>query len=306
MDIREKLKKDILIFDGAMGTMIQNLGLKIGELPESLNLKSPEKIVEIHKRYIEAGANVITTNTFGVNEIKLKESSYTVEQLINAAVKNAKKAIGDKDVYLALDVGPIGELLEPMGTLRFEEAYDIYKRQILQGVKDGVDLILIETMTDLYEVKAAILAAKENSDLPIFCTMSYEEDGRTFTGCNFTSMVMVLQGLGVDALGVNCSLGPKELEPLIDEILSISKVPVMVQPNAGLPVVVDGNTVFNITPDEFAKYGARFAQKGVRVLGGCCGTTDKHIEVLVNAIKDIKSDKRIVENIIGVCTPTKR
>ncbi|OLS03128.1 homocysteine S-methyltransferase family protein [Tissierella creatinophila] len=305
MDIREKLKNDILIFDGAMGTMIQNLGLKMGELPESLNLNSPEKIIEIHKKYIESGANVITTNTFGVNEIKLKESSYTVEELIHSGVRNAKKAIEDKDVYIALDVGPIGELLEPMGTLSFEEAYDIYKRQILQGVKDEVDLILIETMTDLYEVKAAILAAKENSDLPIFCTMSYEDDGRTFTGCNLTSMVMVLQGLGVDALGVNCSLGPKELEPLIDEVLSISKVPVMVQPNAGLPSVIDGNTVFNILPDEFAKYGARFVQKGVRVIGGCCGTTDRHIKALVNFIKDIKPQKKNVDNIIGVCTPTK-
>lgn len=304
MDIRDKLKSDILIFDGAMGTMIQNKGLKLGELPEILNITSPETIVEIHKSYINAGSNIITTNTFGVNEIKLKDSSYTVENVIDGAVKNAKVAIGDKDISIALDIGPIGELLEPMGTLSFEDAYEIFKAQVIQGVKSGVDLILIETMTDLYEAKAAILAAKEHSDLPVFCTMSYEEDGRTFTGCNLLSMVMTLQGLGVDALGVNCSLGPKEIAPLIDDILKISKVPVMVQPNAGLPIIVDEKTVFNISPDEFANYAVSFAEKGVRVIGGCCGTTDKHIEFLVNSLKHIKPRKINPEVISVVCTPT--
>lgn len=305
VDIREKLKDGILIFDGAMGTMLQDRGLKLGDLPEALNITSPETVVEIHKTYIDAGANVITTNTFGVNAIKLKDSSYKVEKLIEGAVKNAKEAIGDKDLAIALDIGPIGELLEPMGTLSFESAYDIFKEQVIQGVKSGVDLILIETMTDLYEAKAAILAAKENSNLPVFCTMSYEEDGRTFTGCNLLSMVMVLEGLGVDALGVNCSLGPKEIEPLIDEILKISKLSIMVQANAGLPTIVDDKTVFNISPDEFAIYSAKFAKKGVKIIGGCCGTTDKHIEVLANDLKDIKSNKINPKNISVVCTPTK-
>lgn len=305
MDIRNKLKDGILIFDGAMGTMLQNRGLKLGELPETLNISSPDIIIEIHKAYIEAGSNIITTNTFGANETKLINSSYTVTEIIKKAVENSKKAVGDKDIAIALDIGPIGELLEPLGTLSFEAAYDIFKKQIIQGVKSGVDLILIETMTDLYETKAAILAAKENSDLPIFCTMSYEEDGRTFTGCNLISMVMVLQGLGVDALGVNCSLGPKEIEPLIDDILNISKIPVMVQPNAGLPTIVDGKTVFNTTPEEFTSYGIRFAKKGVKVLGGCCGTTDKHIEALVKSLINIKSSNRDYINISGVCTPTK-
>ncbi|MGO1469595.1 MAG: homocysteine S-methyltransferase family protein, partial [Tissierella sp.] len=305
MGIKEKLQEDILAFDGAMGTMIQNLGIKVGELPEALNINSPEKIIGIHKKYIEAGSNIITTNTFGVNEKKLKDSAYTVEELIHGAVKNARKAIDGRDIYVALDIGPIGELLEPMGSLSFEDAYDIYKRQVVQGVKDGVDLILIETMTDLYEVKAAVLAAKENSNLPIFATMSYEKDGRTFTGCNIRSMVMVLEGLGVDALGVNCSLGPKEIEPLVDELLLISNTPIMVQANAGLPSVVDGETVFNISPDEFARYGASFIKKGVKIIGGCCGTTDKDINVLTNSIKDIRLNKNIIENINGVCTPTK-
>lgn len=305
MSIKDRLEKGRLVFDGAMGTMLQDSGLKIGELPEVLNISSPEIVIDIHKKYINAGSNIITTNTFGINEIKLKDSSYTVEELIEGAVKNVKKAIDNKDIYIALDIGPIGELLEPMGTLSFEDAYNIFKRQIIQGVKSGVDLILIETMTDLYEVKAAVLAAKENSDLPIFCTMSYEQDGRTFTGCNITSMIMVLQGLGVDAIGVNCSLGPKEIEPLIDEILKISQIPVMVQPNAGLPNVAQGKTVFNVLPEEFAKYGARFAKKGVKILGGCCGTTDKHIKALVETIKDIGLNEKHSNNISGVCTPTK-
>ena len=302
--LRKDLRDGILIFDGAMGTMLQNMVLKIGELPELLNIRFPELVVEIHKSYIKAGAKIITTNTFGVNEIKLKASDYTVEEIIHRAVENTKEAIGEKDVYIALDIGPIGELLEPMGTLGFEDAYDIFKRQIIQGVKSGVDLILIETMTDLYEAKAAVLAAKENSDLPVFCTMSFEEDKRTFTGCNPTSMVMVLEGLGVDALGVNCSLGPKEIEPIIDEILKISKVPVMVQANAGLPSIVDGNTVFNTSPEEFAIYGARFIEKGVRVIGGCCGTTDEHIEALAKTLKDIVAKDISYNPINGVCTPT--
>ncbi|KEZ86808.1 homocysteine methyltransferase [Clostridium sulfidigenes] len=305
MEIKEKLKEGILIFDGAMGTMLQSSGLKLGELPEILNITDSKIIIEIHKAYIEAGANVITTNTFGANEIKLKNSNFSVEKIIHSAVENAKIATKNKQAYIALDIGPIGELLEPMGTLTFDEAYSIFKRQIIQGVKSGVDLILIETMTDLYEAKAAVLAAKENSDLPVFCTMSFESDKRTFTGCNATSMVMVLEGLGVDALGVNCSLGPKEIEPIIDEILNISKVPVMVQPNAGLPNIIKGDTIFNILPEEFAVYGAKFKEKGVKVIGGCCGTTDRHIESLVKALKKVEIKDKKYSPLSGVCTPTK-
>jgi 5-methyltetrahydrofolate--homocysteine methyltransferase len=305
VEIKEKLKEGILIFDGAMGTMLQNSGLKIGELPEILNITDSNVIIEIHKRYIKAGANVITTNTFGANEIKLKNSNCSVEKIIHSAVENAKIARKNKQAYVALDIGPIGELLEPMGTLTFDEAYNIFKRQVIQGVKSGVDLILIETMTDLYEAKAAVLAAKENSDLPVFCTMSFEADRRTFTGCNPTSMVMVLEGLGVDALGVNCSLGPKEIEPIIDEILNISKVPVIVQPNAGLPNIINGDTVFNILSEEFAVYGAKFKEKGIKVIGGCCGTTDRHIESLVKALKKVEIREKKYSPLSGVCTPTK-
>ncbi|WP_346934714.1 homocysteine S-methyltransferase family protein [Clostridium sp.] len=305
MEVKERLEEGILIFDGAMGTMLQSSGLKLGELPEILNITDSKVIIEIHKSYIKAGVNIITTNTFGANEVKLKNSNFSVEQIIHSAVENAKIAAGNKDAYVALDIGPIGELLEPMGTLTFDEAYNIFKRQVTQGVKSGVDLILIETMTDLYEAKAAVLAAKENSDLPVFCTMSFEVDKRTFTGCNATSMVMVLEGLGVDALGVNCSLGPREIEPIIDEILNISKVPVMVQPNAGLPNIINGDTVFNILPEEFALYGAKFKEKGVKVIGGCCGTTDRHIESLVKALKYVEIKYKKYSPLSCVCTSTK-
>lgn len=305
MGITERLKKDILIFDGAMGTMLQNRGLALGELPEALNIKSPESIIEIHQAYIEAGSQVITTNTFGANELKLKGSGYSVEEVIQAAVANARKAIGDRNIYIALDIGPIGELLEPMGTLGFEEAYDIFKRQILQGVEAGVDLIVIETMTDLYEIKAAVLAAKENTDLPVFATMSFEENGRTFTGCTPASMAMTLEGLGVDALGINCSLGPKEIGPILEQVLKYSSIPAMVQANAGLPTVVDGKTVYDISAEDYASYGRSFIEKGVRVIGGCCGTTDEYIRDLVEAIKDVEVPEIKTKRFSGVCTPTK-
>lgn len=305
MDIKKYLDEKILIFDGAMGTMLQSMGLKSGELPEILNFKESDKIIEIHKGYIDSGAKVITTNTFGANERKLEKSGFTVEEVIDKAIENAVAASKNRDVFIALDIGPIGEFLEPEGTLSFNEAYNIFKRQVIQGAKNGVDLILIETMTDLYEAKAAVLAAKENSSLPVFCTMSFEPGGRTFMGCSATSMTMVLQGLGVDALGVNCSSGPKGIEPVIDEILNISKVPVMVQPNAGLPCICGGETVYKVTPEEFAYYGVRFAQKGVRIIGGCCGTTYNHIRSLTSSIENISVKKHVPALSGGVCTPTK-
>lgn len=305
MDIRTFLKEEILVCDGAMGTMLQDRGLKTGELPEVLNINSPEKIVEIHREYIDAGARMITTNTFGANERKLKDTDFTVEEIIDAGVENAKEAVGDSGAFIALDIGPLGELLEPLGTLAFDEAYKFFKRQVVQGVKSGADLILIETMTDLYEAKAVVLAAKENSNLPVFCTLSFDENMRTFMGCSVDSMVMVLQGLGVDALGVNCSLGPKELAPIIDRILEISKVPVIVQPNAGLPETFNGATVYDFSPEAFGDYGYEFAQKGVRIIGGCCGTNANHIRCLADKIRDIKVQERCYSPFSGVCTPTK-
>jgi 5-methyltetrahydrofolate--homocysteine methyltransferase len=238
--VRELFKNEIILFDGAMGTMLQQAGLISGEIPETYNILQPEIIKGIHQSYLEAGADVITANTFQANELKLKGCGYTVEEIIQTGVKNAKEA-GAK--YVALDIGPLGQLMEPMGTITFEEAYQIFARQVKAGVEAGADIILLETLSDLYEAKAAILAAKENSDLPIFTTMNFQEDGRTFIGTDPITATIVLQSLGVDALGVNCSLGPKELMPIVQEIISYAKVPVMVQPNAGLPRIDGENTV---------------------------------------------------------------
>lgn len=305
MNIKELIGNKVLIFDGAMGTMLQRMGLKAGGVPELLNIEDKNKIISIHKKYIESGANIITTNTFGCNELKLRDTGYTPEEIIKSAVENAKIAAQGKEVFIALDMGPIGELLEPMGTLAFEEAYEVFKRQVIQGVKCGVDLILIETMTDLYEAKAAVLAAKENSDLPVFCTMSFQQDRRTFTGCTTLSMVMTLQGLGVDVLGANCSLGPVELEPIVDEILEHASIPVMVQPNAGLPQVVNGETVYKIAPEEFGKIAKKMMENGVSIFGGCCGTDDNFIREVVDVAKDIKLNKLNSKPICGVCAPSK-
>ncbi|BDB01537.1 homocysteine S-methyltransferase family protein [Clostridium botulinum] len=305
MNIKDYIKENILIFDGAMGTMLQKLGLNISDLPEELNILEPEKIINIHKKYIEAGAKVITTNTFGANEIKLKQSKFSLESIIDKAIDNAKKARENKEILIALDIGPIGQLLEPMGTLKFEEAYEIFKRQIVQGQKSGADIILIETMTDLYEAKAAILAAKENTNLPVFCTMTFEKNKRTFTGCTPLSMVLTLEGLGVDALGVNCSLGPNELGDIVDEIIKYSSIPIMVQPNAGLPTIKAGRTIYNIKPKEFADFQRSIVEKGVRIVGGCCGTTDEFIREIVYSLKDVKVKKLKENNICGVCSSTK-
>ncbi|MGE5626960.1 MAG: homocysteine S-methyltransferase family protein [Solirubrobacterales bacterium] len=305
MDLRERINNEFIIFDGAMGTMLQSLGLNTGELPEILNIKDKNKIIDIHKKYIDAGAMVITTNTFGANEIKLKDTGFSVEEIISAAVDNARNAIGKSDACIALDIGPIGELLKPIGTLSFERAYDIFKAQIIQGVKSGVHLILIETITDLYEAKAAILAAKENSNLPVFFTMSFDESGRTFTGCSPEAMVITAEALGVDAVGINCSLGPIEMEPVINKILQTSSINIMVQPNAGLPCVCNGITEYKITPLEFSKSMRGFAEKGVRILGGCCGTRDEHIRALREEIKDLKPRPIVKKNLSSVCTPTK-
>ncbi|APH23625.1 5-methyltetrahydrofolate--homocysteine S-methyltransferase [Clostridium botulinum] len=305
MNIKDYIKENILIFDGAMGTMLQKLGLKISDLPEELNILEPEKIINIHRKYIEAGAKVITTNTFGANEIKLKQSEFSLESIIDKAIGNVKKAGENKEILIALDIGPIGQLLEPMGTLKFEEAYEIFKRQIVQGQKSGADIILIETMTDLYEAKAAILAAKENTNLPVFCTMTFEKNKRTFTGCTPLSMILTLEGLGVDALGVNCSLGPNELGDIVDEIIKYSSIPIMVQPNAGLPTVKEGKTIYNIKPKEFAAFQRSIVKKGVRIVGGCCGTTDEFIREIVYSLKDVEIKNLKENNICGVCSSTK-
>ena len=226
-------ERDYVLLDGAMGTMLQKKGMEVGTVPETLNILKPEWIVDIHKSYIEAGADIVYANTFGANRYKMENTGYSVKELISAAIKNAKEAAKGTDTLVALDLGPIGQLLEPTGSLTFEEAYDIFKEEVVAA--EGADVIVIETMTDLLETKAAVLAAKENSNLPVMTTMTFEENKRTFTGCSVSAMCLTLQGLGVDALGVNCSLGPKDLLPIVEEISKWTYLPIVVKANAGLP-----------------------------------------------------------------------
>ncbi|WP_207707295.1 homocysteine S-methyltransferase family protein [Crassaminicella thermophila] len=303
MNIKKIIGKEFIFFDGAMGTMLQQAGLPIGELPESFNISYPEVIYDIHKKYIDAGADVITTNTFGANEYKLKDLPYSVEQIISKAVSIARDAAGNK--LVALDIGPIGQLMEPIGTLKFDEAYEIFKRQIKAGETAGADLILIETISDLYEAKAAILAAKENCSLPVFCTMTFQQNGRTLTGTDPTTMVHVLEGLGIDALGINCSLGPKEIKPIIEKILKISTVPVIVQPNAGLPKLKEGKTVFDLTPEVFSEEIKNMAQMGISIIGGCCGTNPDFIKKAKKYLEGLYPIKLNNKKLTTVCSSTK-
>ncbi|WP_296883282.1 homocysteine S-methyltransferase family protein [Thomasclavelia sp.] len=285
--LQERLKKEILVFDGAMGTQLQEAGLKAGEIPECLNITHPELIQSIHQKYLNAGADFITTNTFGANALKMKDVNYSLKEIIEAAIDNAKAAQKNtnrqNNSYIALDIGPIGQLLEPMGTLSFDQAYEIIKEQVLLA-KDKVDLVLLETMTDIYEVKAGVLAVKENSDLPVFVTMTYETNQRTLSGCDPVTMVNILEGLNVDALGINCSLGPVELTPIINEVLKTASLPVILQPNAGLPCLVAGKTCYNMDGDTFVAESIKHVKNGVRIIGGCCGTTPEFIAKLKKAI----------------------
>lgn len=264
------------ITDGGMGTALQKRGLKSGELPELLNLTDPETVLDIHRQYVKAGSDIVTANTFGANSLKLKSDEKTAE-VIKAGVALAKKSGAE---YTALDIGPTGALLEPIGSMTFEQAYDIFAVQIKAGAEAGADLVIIETMSDLLEIKAAILAVKENSSLPIIATMTFDSDGRTFLGTDPETAAITLSSLGVDALGVNCSLGPQELLPIVKRMIPFSKVPVAVQPNAGLPSIENGETVYKITPEDFARHCAEFAKEGALILGGCCGTTYEHIAAL--------------------------
>lgn len=298
MDFKQLLKNDFIILDGAMGTMLQAAGLEAGGIPELLNITDPELIENIHKKYIEAGSDIVYANTFGANRYKLK--NHSVDEIIGAGIAIAKKACNGK-ALAALDIGPIGQLLEPTGTLKFEEAYDIFKEQIIAG-RDA-DVIVFETMTDLYELKAAVLAARENSDKPILCTMTFEENQRTFTGCCISSMALTLNGLGVDAMGINCSLGPEQLAPLCDELLNWTDIPVILKPNAGLPDPATNK--YDVLPEDFASQMKTAAEHGVKIFGGCCGTTPDYIRELKKALSETKPIKRTAEKRAAICSPSR-
>lgn len=290
----------ILLLDGAMGTMLQSSGLKPGDLPELLNLTQPDLIERVHRAYVEAGSEIVYANTFGANAHKLRGSGHRVEEVIYAALSAARRAAGER-ALVALDVGPIGELLEPLGTLTFEEAYALFAQMMQSGAKAGADLVVIETMTDLYEAKAALLAAKEQTALPVFVTMSFDETGRTFTGCTAASMARTLEGLGADAIGINCSLGPKELAGVIGEIRRNTRLPVIAKPNAGLPDPVDGH--YDLSPEAFAEAMRTLVEAGASIVGGCCGTNPAYIRALREAASGMQPKRDGYEPASFVCTP---
>lgn len=303
MNIRDFIKNNIVYLDGGMGTLLQKSGLQPGELPEHWNISHPEVIREIHKNYYDSGSNVVNTNTFGANTLKF--SIDELDEIICHAVKNAdearKASSGEQEKFIALDVGPTGKLLKPLGDLDFEDAVKIFAETIRLGVKYGVDLITIETMNDSYETKAAVLAAKENSDLPIIVTNAYGENGRLMTGANPAVMTAMLEGMGVDAIGANCSLGPKQLMDVMDELLKYCSVPVAFKPNAGLPKSDGKVTYYDVDADEFAQDIKLSVENGVRIVGGCCGTTPEYIKKVCELTRGMKP-KEIGKKTYSVCT----
>ncbi|MEE1257392.1 MAG: homocysteine S-methyltransferase family protein [Lachnospiraceae bacterium] len=303
MKIREKLGKEILFFDGAMGTELQSRGLQTGEIPETWNILQPEKIKQVHKEYLRAGANVISANTFGVNSFKCRNMEYSVEQLVSAGINLVKESIaevreelleqGGKEetlptMYTALDIGSLGKLLKPLGEIAFDQAYEAFKEIIIAGDKAGADVVLIETVSDSYEIKAAVLAAKENCDLPVVVTMIFDENGKLLTGGDVASVTAMLEGLGVDAIGFNCGLGPEQMLKLLPELTACCSIPIVINPNAGLPSVVNGKTVFDVEPEEFAQKVKLLVENGASAVGGCCGTTPAHIREVISVCKGLE------------------
>ena len=285
MKFIERLGKEWLFFDGGMGSILQERGLAAGELPETWNITRPEEIQSIHRAYLDAGSDIINTNTFGANALKFPDN---LREIVESAVSNAKEArrqSGREDAYIALDLGPTGRLLQPMGDLPFEQAVELFGEVVRIGAAAGVDLVLIETMSDSYELKAAVLAAKENCVLPVLATVIFDENGKMLTGGTVDSVAAMLEGLRVDALGVNCGLGPKQMLPIVKRLTEVSSLPVIVNPNAGLPRSENGKTVYDIDADEFAALMGEIADLGVQVLGGCCGTTPAHIRKMIETCK---------------------
>ena len=297
MNVLKYMQEHTVVLDGGMGTLLQTYGLGGGELPELWNITNPEIIIGIHRSYLDAGSDVISTNTFGANILKFDRD--TLDSVIGAAVANARAAVDGaserENKFIALDIGPCGRLLAPFGDLSFEDAVGVFSETVRLGVKYGVDLILIETMNDSYETKAALLAAKENSDLPVFVSNAYSEDEKLMTGATPEAMVAMLEGMGADAVGINCSLGPCQMRGVVDRLLASASIPVLVKPNAGLPRSIDGRTVFDVDADEFSREVYEMVQKGVRIVGGCCGTTPEYIGMLSARIEEIKDEPKPIE-----------
>ena len=293
---------EIILLDGGMGTMLQAAGLPIGQLPELWNVTRPEAVTAIHRRYVEAGSRVLYTNTFGANRCKAAGCGRSVRELVEGGVRCARAAAEGRDVKVALDIGPTGRLLEPLGDLGFEEACAVFREIVAAGAEAGADLIVIETMSDLNEMRAAVLAAKENSSLPVWATMTFEATGRSFLGVTVGAMALTLTGLGVDALGFNCSLGPKELLGLVRELREWTALPLILKPNAGLPDPATG--AYHITPEEFAAELSQAPALGLGILGGCCGTTPEFIRAAAAALRDLRPAPRPKRTRFGVCSAT--
>lgn len=310
LTIKEAIQKGFVFFDGGFGTLLQAEGLQPGELPETWNVLKKDKIKQLHANYLLAGCNILKTNTFGANLFKFQDDGeLSLKAIVENAIDNARAAItsieagqnvngeplteGEKhrirnQHYVALDIGPLGKLLKPLGDLDFEDAVNVFKKTIEIGSSYGVDLILIETMNDIYEAKAAILAAKEICDLPVFLTTAYDASGKLLTGADAKTVVAVAEGLGVDAIGINCSLGPEQMMDTVEQLVKYASVPVIVNPNAGIPRTENGKTVFDVTPDKFQQSMIKIASLGGRILGGCCGTTPEHMRQMILAVKDLK------------------
>lgn len=302
MHLFKRLEKEHIYFDGSMGSLLIQKGIKSEGDPSLLNISNPEVIQEIHQTYARAGADIATTNTFGANRYKLSDTGHTVEEVIKASVEIAKKAVPDK--WVALDIGPTGRLLKPMGQMTFDEAYAVFKEQVVAGEAAGADLIIIETMSDLLEAKTALLAAKENTSLPVVVTMTFQENGRTLSGSPAEVVALTLESNGADAVGINCSTGPDKMLPLIEKMYEILTVPILVQPNAGLPRHVEGSVSYDLSVEDYVSQMTVLADAGAQILGGCCGTTPEYIESLSGALKAHTPKRPKTHKKAGVCSAT--
>lgn len=307
MNITQYMKDNILILDGGMGTLLQQSGLPAGCRPEVFNITEPTVVKNIHKAYFDAGSNVVNTNTFGANILNFKPNE--LEKIISAACENAFAAAHESNSsqpkFVALDIGPLGRLLKPLGSLDFEEAVSVFAETVKIGCRCGVDLIIIETMSDCYETKAALLAVKENSDLPVFVSNAYGEDGKLMTGADAAAMVAMLEGMGADAIGVNCSFGPDRLAPVVKDYLKYSETPVLMKANAGLPHDENGKTIYDIDAEEFTRHTKKLVLEGVRIVGGCCGTTPEYIRVLKESLEGVAPKPIEKKNFSCVSSYTK-
>ncbi len=288
--LKELIQSKAVVFDGAMGTQLHERNFPAGECPEEWNLSHPEQILEIHESYLKAGADIITTNTFGATAVRLEDYGLDdqVAKVNHAAIQIAKQAVKNHGSgYVAASIGPTGKLIEPLGELPFDVAYEIYKEQVTAIEEAGADLIIIETIGDINEMRAAVMASVENSHLPVIASMSYQEDGRTFTGTDPESAAVILERLGASVIAVNCSVGPEQLEGVVKTLVRSSNLPILVQPNAGLPQLIQGRTVYEGSPETMAEYAKRFIEFGANMVGSCCGSTPAHTQAIYEKVKEL-------------------